>query len=69
VTTRRAAHAGRHRNVAPRARHDVEQLIEINDRMMTLKRDDFSWSRHHASADFLRMMFSENRHPLFGVVL
>jgi hypothetical protein len=33
-----------------------------------LKRDDFSSNRHHALADCLSMIFSENRDPLFGIV-
>jgi hypothetical protein len=34
-----------------------------------LKRDDFASNRHHALAHRLSMIFSENRHPLFGIML
>jgi hypothetical protein len=36
---------------------------------ITLKRDDFSSNRHHALAHCLSMIFSENRYPLFGIML
>jgi hypothetical protein len=35
----------------------------------TLERDDFSSNRHHALAFCLSMIFSENRWPLFGIML
>jgi hypothetical protein len=34
----------------------------------SLKRDDFSSNRHPALALCLRMIFSENRYPLFGIM-
>jgi hypothetical protein len=34
-----------------------------------LKRDDFKLNRHHALASCLSMIFSENRFPLFGIML
>src|SRR5262249_4166735 len=35
-----------------------------------LKRDDFSSNRHHALvSSYLSMIFSENRYPLFGIML
>jgi len=34
-----------------------------------LKRDDFSSSRHPALAHWWSMIFSENRYPLFGIML
>jgi hypothetical protein len=34
-----------------------------------LKRDDSSSNRHHALAYCLSMIFSENRYPLFGIML
>jgi hypothetical protein len=34
-----------------------------------LKRDDFSSNRHPAFAPCLSMIFSENRFPLFGIML
>jgi hypothetical protein len=39
------------------------------DREYPLKRDDFCSNRHHASAYCLSMTFSENRYPLFGIML
>jgi len=35
----------------------------------TLKRDGFSSKRHPALAYCWSMMFSENRYPLFGIML
>jgi hypothetical protein len=34
-----------------------------------LKRDDFSLNRHPALAFCWNMIFSENRYPLFGIML
>jgi hypothetical protein len=34
-----------------------------------LKRDDFKLNRHHALDSCLSMIFSENRFPLFGIML
>jgi hypothetical protein len=34
-----------------------------------LKRDDFSSNRHPALSSYLSMVFSENRYPLFGIML
>jgi hypothetical protein len=34
-----------------------------------LKRDGFKLNRHHGLASCLSMIFSENRFPLFGIVL
>jgi hypothetical protein len=34
-----------------------------------LKRDDFSSNRHPALAYWWSMIFSENRYPLFGIML
>jgi hypothetical protein len=34
-----------------------------------LKRDDFSSNRHPALGYWWSMMFSENRYPLFGIML
>jgi hypothetical protein len=36
---------------------------------MPLKRDDFSSNRHPALGYWWSMMFSENRYPLFGIML
>jgi hypothetical protein len=33
------------------------------------ERDDFSSNRHHVPASRLSMIFSENRRPLFGIML
>jgi hypothetical protein len=33
-----------------------------------LKRDDFSSNRHRALTSCWRMIFSENRYPLFGIM-
>jgi len=35
----------------------------------TLDRDDFSLNRHHDLSSCLSMIFSENRFPLFGIML
>jgi len=42
--------------------------FELMDRR-SLERDDFSSNRHPARASYLSMIFSENRHPLFGIML
>jgi len=34
-----------------------------------LERDDFSFAHHHALALWWSMIFSENRCPLFGIML
>jgi hypothetical protein len=34
-----------------------------------LERDDFSSNRHHALTSSWSMIFSENRFPLFGIML
>jgi Zn-dependent M28 family amino/carboxypeptidase len=34
-----------------------------------LKRNDFRLNRHFALARYLSMIFSENRYPLFGIML
>jgi hypothetical protein len=34
-----------------------------------LERDDFSSNRHPALAYYWSMIFSENRYPLFGIML
>jgi hypothetical protein len=34
-----------------------------------LERDDFSSNRHHALTYSWSMIFSENRYPLFGIML
>jgi hypothetical protein len=36
---------------------------------MPSKRDDFSSNRHPALGYWWSMMFSENRYPLFGIML
>jgi hypothetical protein len=36
---------------------------------IALERDDFSSNRHPALAFCWSMIFSENRHPLFGIML
>jgi hypothetical protein len=35
----------------------------------SVERDDFSSNRHHALPSSLSMIFSENRFPLFGIML
>jgi hypothetical protein len=35
----------------------------------TLERDDFTSIRHHALPYWWSMIFSENRYPLFGIML
>ena len=37
--------------------------------LAALERDDFSSSRHHALSYRWSMIFSENRYPLFGIML
>jgi hypothetical protein len=39
------------------------------DKLAGLKRDDFSSIRHPALAYWRSMIFSENRNPLFGIML
>jgi hypothetical protein len=39
------------------------------DYAIYLKRDDFKLNRHHALDSCLSMIFSENRFPLFGIML
>jgi hypothetical protein len=39
------------------------------DKLADLKRDDFSSIRHPALAYWRSMIFSENRNPLFGIML
>jgi hypothetical protein len=36
---------------------------------VALERDDFSSNRHHALTSSWSMIFSENRYPLFGIML
>jgi hypothetical protein len=36
--------------------------------LRALKRDDFSSNRHRALPSCWRMIFSENRYPLFGIM-
>jgi acyl-[acyl carrier protein]--UDP-N-acetylglucosamine O-acyltransferase len=38
-------------------------------RFAALERDDFSSNRHHALTYSWSMIFSENRFPLFGIML
>src|SRR5215211_6877272 len=40
-----------------------------NCRSMSLERDDFSSNHHLALAYWWSMIFSENRYPLFGIML
>jgi len=38
------------------------------DERVSLERDDFSSNRHPAPTFCRRMIFSENRYPLFGIM-
>src|SRR5262249_40308413 len=42
---------------------------EVEAGVLVLKRGDFSSNRHPALASYLRMIFSENRCTLFGIML
>jgi hypothetical protein len=45
-------------------------MIESGGRRpFRLKRDDFSSNRHLAPLHWWSMIFAENRHPLFGIML
>ena len=43
--------------------------IAVPDQRGPLERDDFSSNRHHALSYYWSMIFSENRFPLFGIML
>jgi len=44
-------------------------ILRRTTRLTRLERDDFSSNRHHALAYWWSMIFSENRYPLFGIML
>ena len=47
----------------------VRAEVVANVKPAPLKRDDLSSNRHPALAYCPRMIFSENRYPLFGIML
>jgi hypothetical protein len=49
--------------------HIASAGVPVIVRGFALKLDDFSSNRHHALAYCLRMIFSENRYTLFGIML
>src|SRR5262249_38924400 len=49
--------------------HEGEEIVEGAMGMFRLKRDGFSSNRHPALGYCWSMMFSENRCPLFGIML
>ena len=59
--------------LATARRYNLQESLAhaIYDRIaaLRLQRDGFRLSRHHAAAPCLSMIFSENRHPLFGIML
>src|SRR5262249_20268249 len=44
----------------------ADTLAPVNRRR--LERHAFSWNRHLVVVDWRRMIFSENRYPLFGIM-
>jgi len=47
----------------------AEVMIELRPRdELSLERDDFSSNHHLALTHTWRMIFSENRYPLFGIM-
>jgi len=49
--------------------HFVAEPERIDRSSMMLERDDFSSNRHLAPSFCLSMIFSENRYPLFRIML
>jgi hypothetical protein len=47
----------------------VTDLLAISGFRIILERDDLSSIRHPAPAHWWSMIFSENRFPLFGIML
>jgi hypothetical protein len=47
----------------------IGRVQRISHHRKTLEQDDFSSSRHPALAFWWSMIFSENRYPLFGIML
>jgi hypothetical protein len=66
---RPAGPALRTRRARPRDRGAAEKRNEIAPSHLGLERDDFSSNRHPALPYCLSMIFSENRYPLFGIML
>jgi len=54
-----------------RDRINVNAVAALKFRLLTLRleRDDFSSNRHPALGYCWSMIFSENRYPLFGIML
>ncbi|MFL5046892.1 MAG: hypothetical protein ACJ8EA_18830, partial [Xanthobacteraceae bacterium] len=54
-------------------RHDLVRELSLGlcrlGWLGSLERDDFSSNRHPAPAYWWSMIFSENRYPLFGIML
>jgi hypothetical protein len=48
---------------------DLARVSQVTDRSRPLERDDFSLKRHPALSLYLSMIFSENRYPLFRIML
>jgi hypothetical protein len=48
----------------PRPRHETDLPLNAS-----LERDDFSSNRHPALSYSWSMIFSENRYPVFGIML
>jgi 5,10-methylenetetrahydromethanopterin reductase len=66
----RGLRAGRrHRTGADVLRPGGGGRHAVSERGAQLERDDFSSNRHHALTYYWSMMFSENRYPLFGIML
>jgi hypothetical protein len=47
----------------------TDHRFEAGVGYVRLKRDDFSSNRHRALSSSWSMIFSENRYPLFGIML